>query len=410
MVPMISRPENQYGLTTSAHKLRQGGRDAYYFTLDLATLDGILPQRVDDTVVREANRRLTPSHAKSIQEYLETRDDWLLGAMMLGIASDALEFEPYENEQGELYSENFGELRIQTKRLNTMRMFDGQHRRRAIQDALACPDKLASLEKNSVPIVLYAEDDIKALRLMFVDASKTKRIEGNAVTRFDQRDPFNLAAVHLADKSRLFGGRVEMERTTVVKRSQSLIAINQLAQALKVLEVGHHRRVSRARNDTYMSDLDNLYGRCLTWADEFMPTARREYADLLSGEIKNDKIPSWRVTSLAYSPAFMRILAGCYHDWIAENADWRPLAAFLQEASLEPGSSHGLLVDAGVVPPQGTSLISRRQEEAEAIRYIVQEAKEADRLTDESSPSTPEPSSQTQPQDSRNVADHRSPE
>ena len=387
MVLKVRSSENQYSLHTSAHQFRQGGRVVYYFTLDLETLDSILPQRVDDTVVREANRRLTPSHAKNIQEYLETQDDWLLGAMLLGIAPDALEFEPYDHS----YSEDFGELRLRTRRINTMRIFDGQHRRRAIQDALAGTDKPSSLENASVPIVLYAEDNIKELRQMFVDASKTKRIEGNAVTRFDRRDPFNLAALHLSYESKLFRGRVEMERTTVAKRSQSLIAINQLAQTLKVLEVGHHRRVSRDRNDAYMRDLDSLYARCLTWTDKFMPAARREYAGLLSGDIRNDNIPSWRVTSLAYSPSFMRILAGCYHDWIAENADWRPLAAFLQEASLEPRSGHGLLVDAGVVAPQGTSLIARRQEEAEAIRYIVREAKAANRLTDESAPSTPEP-------------------
>ena len=383
MVLTVRPSENQYSLRTPAHQFWQGGRVAYYFTLDLATLDSILPQRVDDTVVREANRRLTPSHAKNIQEYLEAHDDWLLGAMLLGIAPDALEFESYDNS----YSKDFGELLLRTRRINTMRIFDGQHRRRAIQDALAGTDKPSSLENASVPIVLYAEENIKELRQMFVDASKTKRIEGNAVTRFDRRDPFNLVALHLSDKSKLFRGRVEMERTTVAKRSQSLVAINQLAQILKVSEVGHHRRVSRDRNDAYMQDLDNLYAHCLTWTDEFMPAARREYAGLLSGEIRNDNIPSWRVTSLAYSPSFMRILAGCYHDWIAENADWRLLAAFLQEASLEPGSGRGtLLVDAGVVAPQGTSLIARRQEEAEAIRYIVREAKAANRLTDESAP------------------------
>ena len=109
-----------------------------------------------------------------------------------------------------------------------------------------------------------------------------------------------------------------------------------------------------------------------------MPAARREYAGLLSGEVENDEIPSRRAASLAYSVTFMRILAGCYYDWGADNADWKPLAAFLREASLEPGSGRGaLLVDAGVVAPGGMSLLARRQEVEGAIKYIVLQARAA---------------------------------
>ena len=151
----------------------------YYFTLDLATLDGLLPQRIDDSVVREANRRLTPSHARDIQQYLEDSPNWLLGALLLGISPAALEFEPFHDPDGNEISPNFGELRVITNRANTMRIFDGQHRRRAIQDTLDRLgnaddqiDKLTELQGSSVPIVLYAEDDIRALRQMFTDASK----------------------------------------------------------------------------------------------------------------------------------------------------------------------------------------------------------------------------------------------
>ena len=385
MAKMSSLDTNQYGAPIPTHHFRQGGRDVYYFTLDLATLDGLLPQRVDEAVVRKANRRLTPSHAGRIQKYLESRDDWLLGPMLLGIAPEALKFEPYENEHGEQYSENFGELRIENRRKNTMRIFDGQHRRRAIQDALAAleankrrTDKLTSLEKASVPVVLYAEEDIKALRQMFVDASKTKRIEGNVVAQFDQHDAFNKAAKHLADESKLFGGRIEMNRTTVARSSHCLLSINQLADILRASEIGYEGRNTRSRNDNYMGDINGLYERCLIWSDKFMPAARKEYAGLMAGKIEDSSIPRERIASFAYSATFMRILAGCYHNWRAENDDWQPLAAFLQEASLEPGSGRGaLLVDAGVVAPDGTTLIARRQEVAGAIRYIVQQVKTA---------------------------------
>ena len=93
-----------------------------------------------------------------------------------------------------------GELCIRADRADTMKMFDGQHRRRAIKDVMRQlesgkenPQKLATLRDASVPIMLYAEDSIDALQQMFADAAQTKTIEANAVTRFDQRDAFNVA-------------------------------------------------------------------------------------------------------------------------------------------------------------------------------------------------------------------------
>ena len=382
MAPKISLSPNRYCVQLPAHRYRQGNRDVFYFTLDLATLDGILPQRIDDSVVREANRRLTPSHARKIQQYLEDRDDWLLGSLLLGIAPDALEFEPYQDDDGNEYSPHFGELRVLTNRANTMRIFDGQHRRRAIQDTLdrlgkveSQLEKLAELHAASVPIVLYAEADIRALRQMFSDASKTKRIEANVVTRFDKRDPFNLAAMHLVSASKLFNGRVEMDATTVARRTQAIISVNQLAEVLRVVAVGHGSRVSRSRRDDYMHDLDNLYKGCLVWSDEFMPIARPEYSRLLSGDIKDEDIPTYRAESLAYSVTFMRILAGCYHDWMHERSDWTPLASFLRGARLEAGGGRGtLLVDAGAMLPGDTVPGGRRQEVEGAIKYIVKQA------------------------------------
>ena len=211
---------------------------------------------------------------------------------------------------------------------------------------------------------------------MFTDASKTKRIEANVVTRFNRRDPFNLAAMHLVDKSKLFHGRVEMNSISVPRGSHALISVNQLAQALRVMKVGHRGRVSRIQSDLYMQDLDELYESCLTWSDDFMLAARSEYAGLASGDIKNHDIPTYRAESLAYNTIFIRILAGCYHDWMAKEEDWSPLSRFLRDASLETGGGQGtLLVKAGAMLPGKTDPIGRRQELAGAINYIVQEAK-----------------------------------
>ena len=383
----LMRPStNQYSLQTPAHRFQQGGRDVYYFSLDLGTLDGLLPQRVEDNLVKEANRRLTPSHAKNIQNYLEDENDWMLGALMLGIAPEAVDFVPYSNEDGGALAENFGELRVRTNRINTMKIFDGQHRRRAIQDVLADlyqsadsqrSEKLRDLLNSSLTIVLYAERDIRTLRQMFVDASKTKRIEPHTVTRFDRRDSFNRAAVWIAENSRMFQGRVDMERSSVGRTSEYLLSVNNLTSLFKTLEVGFGRRVSRDVNRRNILALGDLYERCRVWSDEFLPAARKEYEGLMSGDIAHSEIPRTRTRSFVFNAAVMQILAGCYFVWIRESADWRDLANFIRAASLEHGSEQGLLADAGLVNPNGKKLYSRRQEIAGAVSHIVSAARDA---------------------------------
>ena len=369
--------------STPAHRFQQGGRDVYAFTLDLEALNNLLPERVDDKVVKDANRPLTVSHAKNIQKYLEERDDWLLGTLLLGIAPDALEFQSYTTDPDAEIA--VGKLTIRTDGTSSMKMFDGQHRRRAIKDVLAelshsmrNSKKLSSLKEASLPVMLYVEDSIEALRQMFADAAQTRTIERNTVVRFDQRDAFNLAALCVSENSDLFVGRVELERASVSRSNPNIIAINQLAMTLKAVEVGYSGRVSRDRNDEYMLDIESLNERCLIWADDFMPAARDEYNDLMAGEIDNSEIPGARANTMAYNAIVIRMFAGCFHEWSKENKDWRPLADFLRGASLKPGVRKGsLLVDIGVVAPGGTSPVAQRQTVIRAIEYIVEQARAA---------------------------------
>ena len=120
-----------------------------------------------------------------------------------------------------------------TKGADSMRMFDGQHRRRAIKDVLEAlrhnpvfDKKLTSLREASLPVMLYAEDGIEALRQMFADAAQTRSIEGNTVAMFDQRDAFNLTALRIAEDSDLFAGarrngaRVGRQRPTLSDRGK----------------------------------------------------------------------------------------------------------------------------------------------------------------------------------------------
>jgi DGQHR domain-containing protein len=329
-------------------------------------------------MIRDANRRLIASHAKDIRDYLNETREWILGSFLLGIAHDAIEFEPYKDIEGDP-NPTFGELRLLTNRRNSMRIFDGQHRRRAIEDLLSeligdagRNGELEEFRNASVPIVLYEEDDIKALRQMFADASKTKPIEPNTVALFDQRDAFNQAAIWLSEHSDMFAGRVDMDSSSVTGGNSHLVSISQLVGILRILAVGYSRRVTRGRNDEYMQDLPSLFQQCKSWADEFLPAAREEYQGLIDGGIESSEIPQWRRVSLAFNVTVIRAFAGCHQLWSEDSDQWEPLAEFIRSSDLSVGAGQGsLLVDAGVVAPGGSYPVGRRQEVQGAINYIV---------------------------------------
>lgn len=375
----------QVDLRTPAHRFVQGGRDVYTFSLELEKLNQLFPDRVDDRVVIDANRPLTPGHAKDIQDYLEKKSNWVLGTFMLGVDPEVITFQTYPG-QPEESAVTVGELSILSTDAEALKIFDGQHRRRAIKDVLAelsqlpgQSEKLDSLRTASVPVMLYAEGSIDALRQMFADASKTKPIERNAVTQFDHRDAFNVAAMSMSSDlslSNLFGGRVEMERASVPRSSRSIISINQLAATLKTTIVGYGGRVSAERNSEYLRDNDGLVDQCLIWSEDFLTNAREEYENLVNGEVDDLDIPEHRNKSLAYNATVIRIFAGCYYEWTKNGDDWKPLADFIRQASLKPGSGYGaLLVDAGAVLPGSISPIGRMKEIKWAVDYIVNQAK-----------------------------------
>ena len=369
----------QFDLTAPAQRFTQGGRDVYSFILHIPEVDRLLPVRLEEGIAKAegANRPLSPPHVKEIQEYLEKQGKWVFGTLLLGIDPAEVEFDPWQDTSQAVVA---GQLRIRAG--SALKIFDGQHRRHAIKDALESlkrnrnNSRLASLNGESLPIMLYAEPSIDALRQMFADAAQTKPIERNASAQFDWNNAFNVAADQLLAISEFLGGRVEMQRPSVARNNTNIISINQLSETLKILDVGINGRLSKERNNEHLANVGDLVDKFWVWSDEFMPAARQEYEDLLSGEIDNEDIPGLRSDSMAYNATVIQILAGCYYEWVKGDPDWQPLAEFIRSASLKPGSGAGaLLVDAGAVIPGGRTPMARKGKMSETVDYIVRQAK-----------------------------------
>ena len=369
-------------LRAHATRLRQGKRDVYHFALRMAQFDDALPIEVDEKVIRD-NRRFIPSHAKAIEDYLSSNESWVLGPVTLSIDPEFVEFEPYEG-QGKNQLPEIGELRIIEGASSSLRIIDGQHRRWAIRDLMrntegGDPAVRAAFEESQMPVALYTEADTAAIRQMFADMAQQRNMTAVARARFDQRDPFNRAAAEVQAQSVWLDPFVEMNSSTVSRGSEKLIAFNQLAVNLKTLRYGYGGRVSRVRQQEANRDFDEIVELGLHWIDDFLPSAREEYAILGNLEADPDYIPTQRRETFAYSGTMLRVIAGCFYEWHSRfpDASAEPLETHIRSMNFRTKQRSTLLRKSGMIDNEGYTLRGGRREIRFAINAIVDEAAEA---------------------------------
>ena len=381
----INTPRPTAVLETPAHRLTQGGRTVYYFGLSIAQFDDALPEEVDAKVIRESQRRFIPSHAKGIEDYLDRTDKWVLGPVTLCIDPRFVTFEPYQGQPRDA-SPALGLVKVIQGGRPFLKILDGQHRRWAIRHYRTAPPvdakaetRLARFEQSEMPVALYEESDTVSIRQMFADMAQQRKMDAVTTSRFDMRDPFNRAADLLKESSDWIDPYVEMNASTVARTSKKLVAFNQLAVNLKTLQFGYYGRASRVRSEEAALDVDGIAERGKQWTDEFLPSAREEYLELLSPDIDPDFIPSRRPHTLAYNGTMLRILAGCHYQWTVQypNLETNVLADYISELDLNPNQNEGLLVDVGVLNIGRAALVARRQEVQLAIRSIIDGAYES---------------------------------
>ena len=395
------RKQEQQAVEFDVHRYQQGGRIAYSLIMDLGTVDSIVPPFVNRHRIDKANRRFNPTHAQRIAEYIYEIEDWVLGAILLGIDPAYVEFVPYLEDDGQ-ESESLGFIRIPLDGgTSSISILDGQHRRMGIRtarerlrqeihaqkelssnsskngDLQRLQVKLDQLSHMAIPAMLYEEADTKELRQMWADLAKTRPIDATTKTRFDDRDPFNRAAVHLVElgRSTLLSGRVEMERTTAGRTSNHLLAVNQLAKCLKVLKYGYGGRASQDRIREAERNYEDLIDIGITWADEFLPAARHEYEELMSIETEEDFVSEHRSEYVTYRASIMQMLAGCLYAWNEScNLPWQDLASWLRHANFDLKSDTCIFLETGMQAAGDNTLIARKQYIERTIDTIVNQA------------------------------------
>lgn len=121
---------------------------------------------------------------------------------------------------------------------------DGQHRKRAIEEALK---EKQSLGYESISVVLFKDRGLKRSQQMFADLNKNAVKPSKSLNiLYDHRDKFSQFIVKMVNSIEVFRGRVDFEKTSISNRSFKVFTLNGILDSTKkLLDMGRTKRISR---------------------------------------------------------------------------------------------------------------------------------------------------------------------
>ena len=137
-----------------------------------------------------------------------------------------------EGKQGRLYISMNSKLLIN----------DGQHRRKAIEEALKIMPELGN---ETISVVFFADKGLKRSQQMFADLNKhAVKPTTSLGILYDHRDAYSQFIVKLTNEVEIFRDKVELEKTTISNRSTKFITLSGISEATKHLLSNNTKTIS----------------------------------------------------------------------------------------------------------------------------------------------------------------------
>lgn len=171
-----------------------------------------------------AQRTLRESRIPVIKNYILSNPDSYIFSSLTASVDGNMKFIPsaslgQEGKLGRLYINMDSKLLIN----------DGQHRRKAIEEALKeNPD----LGHEMISVVFFQDKGLKRSQQMFSDLNKNAVKPTKSLNiLYDHRDEFSKFIVNLVNKIPIFEGRVDLEKTSISNRSKKAFTLNGISDA-----------------------------------------------------------------------------------------------------------------------------------------------------------------------------------
>jgi len=171
---------------------------------------------------------------------LNNPDDYIFSSLTASV-DGTMKFTPAASlgEDGKL-----GRLYISME--SRLLINDGQHRRKAIEEALK---ERPDLGHEMISVVFFQDKGLKRSQQMFSDLNKNAVKPTKSLNiLYDHRDSFSKFIVELANLVEIFQGRVELEKTTISNRSTKAFTLNGLADATMHL-IGKRKNKKLSKED-----------------------------------------------------------------------------------------------------------------------------------------------------------------
>lgn len=238
MALMHDRNQTNYFYMFPAVRGMQAGREFYIATCPLLTIPKIFSFDEEEVPPElRAQRSLNKARIPDMVRYLlDNPDNYIFSALTASVAVD-VHFEAI-NDAGSLGT-------LQVPMGAQILINDGQHRRKAIEEALKANPELGY---DNIPVLFFVDRGLVRSQQMFADLNKyAVRPSPSLATLYDHRDPSAQLACHLAESIEPFVGFTEMEKSSISSLSNKLFTLSSIKQATRAL-------LGKGLKDVYSDD------------------------------------------------------------------------------------------------------------------------------------------------------------
>jgi DNA sulfur modification protein DndB len=175
-----------------------------------------------------AQRTLNKARIPELASYLSNNNDYVFSSITASIDGSVV-FEPIK-EDG-----HFSKMGTLTVPMNARFLInDGQHRRAAIEKALAEKPELGS---ESISVVFYLDSGLKRSQQMFSDLNKNAVKPSTSLNiLYNNRDSFSRTLISEMNTVPIFSNNLtELEKTSISNRAKKVFTLNSIYHATKSL-------------------------------------------------------------------------------------------------------------------------------------------------------------------------------
>jgi len=206
-----------------------------------------------------AQRTLKDFRIPAIKNYiLNNPDDYIFSSLTASV-DGTMKFSPSPSlgqagKLGRLYIAMDSRLLIN----------DGQHRRKAIEEALKDRPELGH---EMISVVFFQDIGLKRSQQMFSDLNKNAIKPTKSLNiLYDHRNEFSQFIVNLVNSIEIFDRRVDLENTTLSNRSKKVFTLNAISDAsMHILGIAKGRKLTTEEKQTIKEFWDEVSKNIPEW-------------------------------------------------------------------------------------------------------------------------------------------------